>query len=224
MPRGLLYAVVTFAILFGLLVLARLVGAYQFYTVPTSGCEPNVLKGAYIFGTNLKEAKKLELAFFRTNTELYGPGIWIQRICGVPGDTIEIRNGDLLVNGSQIDSAIALKHTYHITKPELQDILKRGLITTADLAPFYVEGAIQISMNNELVDEFYPQFERWLNNQNKPEPAIQKAFGEDWNTDFFGPVVVPPGHYFMLGDNRHNSYDSRFIGFIPAEDIVGAAL
>jgi len=37
----------------------------------------------------------------------------------------------------------------------------------------------------------------------------------------FGPVVVPPGHYFMMGDSRDNSADSRFIGPIPRQEIVG---
>ncbi len=37
----------------------------------------------------------------------------------------------------------------------------------------------------------------------------------------FGPVVIPPDHYFMLGDSRDNSADSRFIGAIPRKQIVG---
>lgn len=37
----------------------------------------------------------------------------------------------------------------------------------------------------------------------------------------FGPVTVPPGHYFFLGDNRDNANDSRFRGFISEEDIIG---
>jgi signal peptidase I len=39
----------------------------------------------------------------------------------------------------------------------------------------------------------------------------------------FGPVTVPAGMYFMLGDNRDNSADSRYIGFVPRRNIVGRA-
>jgi signal peptidase I len=39
----------------------------------------------------------------------------------------------------------------------------------------------------------------------------------------FGPVTVPPGQYMMLGDNRDNSADSRYIGFVPRELLIGRA-
>ncbi len=42
--------------------------------------------------------------------------------------------------------------------------------------------------------------------------------------DNYGPVTVPPGHFFMMGDNRDRSYDSRFWGFVPRNFIMGKAM
>jgi signal peptidase I len=72
-----------------------------------------------------------------------------------------------------------------------------------------------VYINGKALTEPYVHFIRPLS----PERAESLDVRED-----FGPLTVPAGHYFMMGDNRDNSADSRFWGVLPADYIKGRAL
>jgi len=54
------------------------------------------------------------------------------------------------------------------------------------------------------------------------QPLMENYVADEPDYDF-GPVTVPEGHYLVLGDNRNNSYDSHYWGFLPRENIIGRA-
>jgi signal peptidase I len=78
----------------------------------------------------------------------------------------------------------------------------------------------QVYIDNEPLEEPYVHFLEPPRSRDHPEYGLRgEARRDDW-----GPEVVPEGHLFVLGDNRDNSRDSRFWGFLPIDQVKGRAL
>ncbi len=128
--------------------------------IPSSSMEPTlqindrliIEKLSYYF----QEPERGDVVVFNPTKALEARNFhdaFIKRVIGLPGDTVEVKGGDVYVN------------------------------------------------NNKL---------------------SEKYIAEDPNYDY-GPVTVPPGEYLVLGDNRNNSYDSHYWGYVPKDKIIGKA-
>jgi signal peptidase I len=124
---------------------------------------------------------------------------YIKRVVGIPGDRIEYRNKRLTINGQPVP----LKQIEDYLSRERMQYSRRFLET--------LNGAEHEIMLEEDAPAFVSQAH-----------AFPHSGNCNYNTA--GLVcTVPPGHYFMMGDNRDNSSDSRVWGFVPDENIVGRA-
>ena len=124
---------------------------------------------------------------------------YIKRVVGVPGDTVAYLNKRLTINGQAV--------------------------ATASIPEFFDEDAMR----------YFKQFEetlgahkhKLLNDDDRPAfvPGADNFEGRNGcNYTVEGVTCkVPDGHYFMMGDNRDNSMDSRYWGFVPEKNIVGKA-
>ncbi len=155
----------------------------QAFKIPTGSMEPNLLIGDHLLVNKFVFAptlSSLERAVLPTRAVRRGDVVvfkypedperdFIKRVIGLPGETIELRDHRIHVNGRPIDEPYA---------------------------------------------HYLP----------RPEPGgPYEATSEDVR-DRYGPVVVPANALFVMGDNRDNSQDSRYWGFLPVENIKGKAL
>jgi signal peptidase I len=190
--------IASFAVAFAILAPLRSAIA-DWNDVPTGSMEPTILPGDRIFVNKL--AYGLRVPFSNTwavRWDQPSPGEivvfaspkdgtrLVKRVIAGPGDTVELRNNVLLINGiAQVYS--------RLPESSLESVptrLKAGRVYASE----------RLGGRSHAVASI---------------PQITSARRS------FGPVTVPPGQYFLMGDNRDNSADSRYFGFVDGGTIVG---
>lgn len=206
-------------------VAARLTGALQYYTTPSPANVPTLLVGDNFFTSNLVSPQRLDFIAYQHLDQAGQSSVWMHRLCGLPGDTLEVRRGILYVNGHDLDAGLHLRHQYTMAKADFARLPAAAAPDTlgAD-RDFSADSIARISLNDADVGRYHLPAQRLVLAAGYLDFPIKQLYGQRWNQDNFGPVVVPANAYFVLGDSRHNAMDSRYIGAIPKEDFRGTIL
>jgi len=238
MKKLFISAAICLGIVLSLWIVARITGMLQFYSIPTVANEPTIKKGDKVFTTNLKEAKPYEFIAFTSKYEdsvlaQYSEGYkrgshYLYRLCGIGGNTLEMKNGVLYVDGKNFDEDLNLKYSFQIGTKAFNELIEeadkneeenyRPSGTTQD--------SIIIMFDRLQVKKYRLQLKLtpFIMSDTINGPFKWLDINSTWTADNFGPLHIPAACYFALGDNRHNAMDSRYTGFIKAHDIKGVVL
>jgi signal peptidase I len=183
---------------------------YEPFSIPSASMVPTLLVGDYLFVSKFsygysRYSLPLGLPLFSGRIFFHPPHRgdvvvfklprdpsidFIKRIVGLPGDTIQMKDGILNINGQPVKRERVAPYFYD----------EDGRVTTFI---HYIE-TLPNGYKHDIIE-----------------------IGDNQQFDNTGVFHVPPGHYFMMGDDRDNSADSRDpdsgVGFVPAENLVGHA-
>ena len=198
-------------------VIVRQTNVLNYYSVATPANYPSLKEGDYFVSSRLIKPKRFDHIAFYAETEMFERSIWIFRLCGIEGDKIEIKDGVLYVNDKNADKDLNLAHFYILSEEELAKIEDEDML---EYQAILGNNLIITNVADELIQKNKIKATRQIAAKDQLNELIKEVHSENWNIDHFGPVIVPQGKYFLLGDNRHNAHDSRFLGFIDKKDCV----
>ncbi|MBP9743704.1 MAG: signal peptidase I [Burkholderiales bacterium] len=220
-PHYIHYAYEFFPVVLGVFVLRAFL--FEAYQIPSSSMRPNLTVGDFILVnkytlgirepfTNkviipINQVKRGDVVVFKDplakNRDL------IKRVVAIGGDKIEYYNKRLAINGVPLNYTEDGSYTYS------EDIPPQG----------------DIEIDNEQFIENLSGVKHRIITWDKISPLVSaqvQTFPDSQNCTYQGndgfTCIVPKGKYFMMGDNRDNSFDSRYWGFVTQDAILGKAI
>jgi signal peptidase I len=164
-------------------------GYVQAFYIPVNSMYPTICRGDRVLADKrilrFEPLRRGDLIIFVNPNDRRQR--WIKRIVGLPGDTIEMQNGEVSLNGTELER----------TKVDASALRRVDDMLDGDVF-WERNGASEYSI--------------FLASKREQDHAPITGFDE---------LTVPLGHCYVLGDNRNQSKDSRYVGAIPMVDVVG---
>lgn len=126
---------------------------------------------------------------------------YVKRVIGLPGDSVEVKGLQVLVNGQPLPEHVIVARNVNEKAP-LEIIEDTPPTATDKYNVYYFEDTVDDARHGERTN-VSPDFHYAVNGK---------------------PAIVPPNSYFVMGDDRDNSLDSRAWGFVPRDLIIGRAM
>lgn len=202
------------------------------FNIPSGSMLPRMMIGDYLlvakwpygysrfsmpFGLGGFDGRVMEAQAERGDVAVFhypgGGQDYVKRVIGLPGDSIEMRGGQVVLNGKPLP------------KTRIADFL----VPVSQNSPCRFidpERKRQVVDPDGRISCAYPRYRETLPSGESYEVVDQMKGAADDTPAF----LVPEGHYFVMGDNRDDSQDSRLpveiggVGFLPADHLVGRAL
>lgn len=225
MKRILKILLITLGILLIAWTVVRITGLLQVYKSPTYANYPCLDIGENFFASPLVKARRFDFICYHAGSGDQEKHLRVHRLCGMEGDRIEIRDGVLYVNGENADRDLDLAQGYFGPMSGLDQL--SAVVNLEDLK--YSFGPVSsdsfyIVLENSKVPLLNILLRKDILARDVADDQIRAQYRENWNRDQFGPVVVPPGKLFVLGDNRPGSMDSRYVGFVDQKAVAATVL
>jgi signal peptidase I len=191
----------------------------EFYTVSSTSNQPTYQPGSIVFASSLKKPDHNSMIVFKRPNN----SVWIFRCIAKGGDLVEIRQGAVYLNNVLLNEPYAWNE-YGIKKrniSKIQSLLEKNKVPARKLN----DSVFAILSTSKQLKEYHLNLEINARPHFEPNAKIYKGFyNSGYNEDNIGPLKVPKGSFFVLGDSRHDAFDSRFFGFVKADDIISTVL